>query len=150
MHDLTKSELEARKISQSLYDQMERKKYREQTEKKLGEFALKYGRDSSRIIALRNKGKEDRIKLITLDENTYDDQIDRNIYRAGFVENGNLILLGNLDKLTPKQLEEYGKNDFISGILPEEIPSQLKENVSYSQGYLMASILNDSSKKGRK
>jgi len=80
----------------------------------------------------------------------FEKETEKNNFRAGFVENGNRIIMGNIDKFSPEQLEAFGKNDYESGVYLSEIPDIIKSNPSYTQGYIIASIMNGSKgKKGR-
>lgn len=149
-HETLRKVVSRNKILQDVMEKIESQKRAEVRDKQLGERINTFGRNGELKSELRNKGKIDRINLVTFNESSFEDEIIRNNYRAGFVENGNIILISMLDKLTPEQLEAYGRNDYLSGITPDEIPEKLKENVSYTTGYMMASILSDTkSKKGR-
>ena len=130
-------------ISQIRLGEIDSEINRKKKEEKLKENAKKYGRDSIRMAELRNAGKEARLAAIPLDLNQFMTEEDKNNYRFGFVEYGNRIILGNLDTLTPEQLETYGKNDYISEIDLRELPDAIKKNMSYIQGYMMALITRD-------
>jgi len=137
-------------VSQQQFVGIDSEIYRRETEKRLAENEEKFGRDSYRIVELRTAGKEARIAAIPLDLTQFEKETDKNNFRAGFVENGNRIIMGYIEKLSFEQLEAYGKNDYESGIDLSEIPNVIKENPAYTQGYIMASIMGTSKgKKGR-
>lgn len=145
-----KSKYKRNWIAQRIFDNLDSEVYRKRTEEKLIEAYKQFGRDSERIVELRNAGKEARVAAIPLDLTQFESEQDKNIYRAGFVENGNRIIMGYIEKLSFEQLEAYGKNDYESGIDLSEIPNVIKENPAYTQGYIMASIMGTSKgKKGR-
>lgn len=137
-------------ISQQQFTKIDSERTRKETEKRLAESEQKFGRDGERIAELRNAGKEARLACIPLDLTQFEKETDKNNFRAGFVENGNRIIMGNIDKFSPEQLEAFGKNDYESGVYLSEIPDIIKSNPSYTQGYIIASIMNGSKgKKGR-
>jgi len=137
-------------VSQQQFTKIDSEITRRKAEKRLFDQEQKFGRDSYRIVELRNAGKEARIASIPLNLEQFESEQDKNIYRAGFVENGNRLILGDIEKLSPEQLETYGKNDYESGIELSEIPDSIKLNPSYTQGYMMASIMDEQKrKKGR-
>lgn len=140
----TRSEVLQKRLTQ-IDSEMTRKK----TAEKLTKYAEIFGRDGERIAELRNAGKEARISAIPLDLTQFEKETDKNIFRAGFVENGNRIIMGNIEKLSPEQLEAYGKNDYESGLDLSEIPDIIKNNPAYTQGYIMASIGSTKGKKVR-
>lgn len=135
-------------ITQRILNSIDSEETQKKTDAKRAEAVKTFGNDSIRISDLRKKGMNDRIEAFPLDLTKYENEQDRNSYRAGFVENGNRILLGNLEKLTESELENYGRNDYISGIDLSEIPDNIKSNPSYTTGYMMASIMSDVNGKG--
>ena len=137
-------------ISQQQFTKIDSEITRRESEKRLLEQEQKFGRDSYRIVELRNAGKDARIAAQVLDLTQFEKETDKNNFRAGFVENGNRIIMGNIEKLSFDELEAYGKNDYESGLDLSEIPDIIKENPAYTQGYMMASIMGVSKgKKGR-
>ena len=140
-------------VSRFLVEEYETRLRNEEKNKKIEEQIKLYGRNGAIISEYRNKGKAARIAAIPFNANVFDNDIIRNNFRAGFVENGNRILIGMIDQFTPQQLELYGKNDYISGIQPDEIPNVLKTNNIYMTAYNTAKensvVVEQSVKKGR-
>ena len=135
-------------ITQRILNSIDSEEKQKKTDGKRAEALKTFGNDSVRISELRKEGMTDRISIIPLDLTKYENEQDKNSYRAGFVENGNRILVGNLEKLSDEQLENYGRNDYISGVKLSEVPDNIKEKTSYSTGYMMASIMDNKKTKG--
>ena len=133
-----------------IHNSIESEKYRKATEAKLIEKEKLFGRNSERIGMIREQGINDRINAIPYDSNKYENELDKNNYHEGFFVMGNRAIHGRLESLSDEQLQKIGENDYISGVDLNELPDAIKNNVSYTQGTIMASIMGEYKGKGRR
>lgn len=137
-------------ISTYISNEIESQKYRKVNEEKMVEKERLFGRNSERISMIRQIGIDDRMNAIPYDSDKYDDEHDKNNYYEGFFAMGNRALHGRLETLSDEQLQKIGANDYISGVDLNELPEAVKNNTSYIQGNIMASIMGESKGKGRR
>lgn len=129
---------------------IEYEKHREELETKLGEFYRTYGNDPDRSGFFRQEGMNARLSATPPDLSKCQTKQDINCYNAGFLENGNRAIHGRIEKLTEEQLYAIAQNDYNSGLTLDKIPDVIKNNSAYTQGYMMASIMDTSKGKGKK
>ncbi len=139
-----------RGISSDLSGMIESDKYKKESEQRIGDNINKYGRNGEQISKKINEGINDRMLPVPYNPDKYDDKYDHACYEKGFFENGNLALLGRLELLSDEQLQKIGENDYISGVDLNTLPDSIKENDSYVEGYLTASIMYETKGKGRR
>lgn len=107
-----------------------------------------YGRNGERISEVRGIGVQDRINAVPYDPNKYKDEHDKNNYYEGFFNMGNRAIQGQIEMLSDEQLQAIGKNDYVSGVKIESLHESVRANVSYTEGYMMASIFGTEKGKG--
>lgn len=142
--------LNRRMVSASLHNGIDSELSDKKSAKGKAEREKLFGRDSVNIVTKRQEGINDRINGIPYDDSKYDDEYDRNNYHEGFFVMGNRVLYGQIEKLSAEQLQKIGANDYISGVDLKTLPQPIKDNSSYAQGYLMASIMSESKGKSRR
>lgn len=109
-----------------------------------------FGTDTQSIAEKREEGIHDRINAIPYNNSKYDHGFDQKNYEEGFFTMGNRALLGRIEKLSDEELQKIGANDYTSGVVLETLSPKVKNNSSYTQGYLMASIMSESKGKSRR
>lgn len=109
-----------------------------------------FGRNSSRIGKVRNIGIEDRITAKVYDEHKYLDEYDQRNYQEGFFTMGNRVIHGKLEMFSDDELKAIGANDYVSGVDINSLPEVVRNNSSYAQGYMMATIFGQDNKKSRR
>lgn len=119
-------------------------------DERLKERVDKFGRNSARISEVRNIGIEDRLAAKAYDEHKYLDEYDQRNYHEGFFTMGNRAIHGNLEKLSDNELNAIGANDYVSGVDINSLPEAVRNNISYAQGYMMATIFGQDNKKSRR
>lgn len=95
------------------------------------------------------EGSSDRMKAVMYDKDKYADTREQNAYDEGFFKHGNRELSGNINKLTDEQLKAIGYNDYLSGVDAETLPEIIKTTPAYTEGYILASILEQKKQKHR-
>lgn len=137
-------------ISANVFKNIDSETRRKETEKRLGERVSKLGRSSQQIANLIIQGSSDRLQAIQYDSEKYENREEQAAYQEGFYEHGNRELLGKLNQLSKEQIELIGQNDYISEVDLNRLPKDIKNNESYTQGYIMASVLSSSKPKGKR
>ena len=112
--------------------------------------AEQFGRNSERIVEFRNIGINDRICARQYDEQKCSDKYDQSNYHEGFYVMGNRVIHGKLETFSNNDLQTIGANDYISGVDITSLPEAIKNNPSYFQGYMMATIFREDNKKSRR
>ena len=138
------------KILKAQLGLIEYEKHTKESQEKIGEFLSTYGRDQERSSFFRKEGMNARLSATQPDLTNCKTKQDINSYNAGFLENGNRAIHGRIEMLTEEQLYAIGQNDYNSGLTLDQIPDVIKNNPAYTQGYMMASIMDTSKGKGRK
>lgn len=139
-----------RRVSQNEINGITSELYEKESQARRLEHEKEFGRNHERIVELINEGIQDRLSAIPYDSKKYENKQEQRSYEKGFFENGNIVLLGYLGKLTSNQIQEIAKNDYISGVDLNTLLKEIKDNMDYTQGYLMASIMCEPKGKGRK
>ena len=138
----------ARYISVVKSNQISSDIYSKKTEKKLKEREEKMGR-SKDIPQLIKEGMNARFNAIPYDASKFEDSKKQAAYYEGFYIQGSRLIYANLDTLSEEQLKKIGENDYISGVKPEDTFPKIKENIAYTQGYIMASRFDNEKRKHR-
>lgn len=131
------SQIQAGSI-ETIAHQVDLDKKREERIRRLG------SNPSEKII----EGSRDRINAISYNAEKYKNTSvqDQNAYYYGFFEHGNRELNGKLESLSEEQLKVIGYNDFVSGVDAKKLPETVRNNPYYSEGYLLASIIENKPK----
>ena len=139
-----------REISNKIAISIQSQKVQEESDKNRALHEKLYGRDSNRISEIRRIGVNDRLNAVPYDPNKYVENHDINNYYEGFYNMGNRAIQGQIEMLSDEELQEIGRNDYVSGVKVESLPKLVRENVSYTEGYMMASIFGTEKGKGRR
>ena len=94
------------------------------------------------------EGSTDRLNAIPYDAKKYANisSQDQEAYHEGFFEHGNRELNGKLESLNEERLKAIGYNDYISGIDAKKLPTAVRNNPYYNEGYLFALIAEEKPK----
>ena len=130
-----------RDISEKEYISWESNIARDKTLLKAEQRNRKLGPTPSTIIC---KGSKDRISAILYNDSKYEKVTDQEAYKEGFFMHGNQELSGKLAFLTKEELEEIGKNDYLSCVNFKGLPEKVRVNQNYLKGYLEAALLQKS------
>ena len=131
-----------KKILQIQSELYEKEPHQEELDEKREKRTRSLGENPSKKIM---EGSDDRLKAIPYDTEKYTNTRvqDQNAYKEGFFEHGNRELNGKLESLSEDQLKAIGYNDFISGVDAKKLPETIRNNSYYSEGYLLASIIEE-------
>lgn len=109
-----------------------------------------FGNNGERISEIRRGAVQDRLNAVPYNPNKYEDKYDQNNYYEGFFNMGNRALQGQIEQLSDEELQAIARNDYISGVDANSLHESVRNNVSYTEGYMMASIFGTEKGKGRR
>lgn len=125
-------------ISRTMGNMIEDEKNTVAAENRRKERIARFGYDPKEFILA---GANDRLSAIPYNEKRYSENIqNQNAYYEGFYERGSRMLSGNISNLTSEQLKKIGYNDYVSGIVMEALPKDVRNNEFYASGYMLAII----------
>lgn len=136
------------RISESIAIRIDSENINDANNQKLAERNNRVGMGYVTAERISN-GSSDRLNAIVFDSNKYFDRKEQEAYTEGFFEHGNRELSANCDSLSPELLKAIGYNDYLSGVDISSLPDRIRKNDFYGEGYLLATIKENKSKKSR-